>query len=210
MIVNAYLGAGRAEVAQELLSALVVSDPGNAHAHILLGSVYLAQTKPHLAEASVAAAIEIAPHLLEGYMALSKLYLASGNTSGAETAAREGLSRCAENTTLLLLLASTQERVGDYDAAIAIYERDAGNRSFLDDCRETTWRACYLSIVAMLRAFRGPLRLLAVSEIRDCPIFTIPLAGSSTFSGRTAGQSGFWRRLPRLFPMPDPYSFILG
>jgi len=122
-IVAAYLDAGAPQAAEELLSSVIASEPTNERAHILLGSAHYSQGKNDLAEAAIARAIDVSPDVVDGYMALAKLHLANGNTAAAKLAARAGLTRRGNKTTLFLLLASALEGEGDFDGAMAVYEQ---------------------------------------------------------------------------------------
>ena len=121
-LVQGYLRAGDSAKAEELLKSILASDPNNAQARVLLGSVYLATQKPDDAEAAFKTAIEKDPTAAIGYSALGELYLRGKHFDQAEKTLQDGLKQQPNSNPLHLLLAMTYELSGQYDAAITEYE----------------------------------------------------------------------------------------
>jgi tetratricopeptide (TPR) repeat protein len=122
-LVQAYLRAGKSDQAVTFLQTVLKANPSNAEALVLLGSVQLANKSPDAARASFMAAIDKDPKSPVGYRALSEFYVLQKNNAEALKVTRAGLDQQPDNGTLRLSLAGILEKTGDYEGAIAEYEK---------------------------------------------------------------------------------------
>jgi tetratricopeptide (TPR) repeat protein len=118
-LVRAYLRAGKLTDAEKLVRDRLKKDPANAQSQILLGTVLMAAGRSGEAEAAFRSAVANG----EGHAALGQFYLRTGRPDEAERVARAGLERDVNNSALRLLLAEILEARGQFDGAIAEYER---------------------------------------------------------------------------------------
>ena len=102
--------------------AILKSNPTNAEAYVLLGSIARANGALDQAAKSFMAAIDKQPDNSIGYRALAELYLAQNKTDAAQATLRAGLKRQPDNAILHMALAVAFERAEDYDAAISEYQ----------------------------------------------------------------------------------------
>ena len=121
-LVREYVRAKEPDKAKAYLQSVLKTNPSNAEALVLLGSVNMATNAPDQAHASFAAAIEKQPKDPAGYRALAELYLGQKNIDGALNTVRAGLKEIPDNVALRTMLAGLLEDKGDYESAIAEYE----------------------------------------------------------------------------------------
>lgn len=121
-LVREYVRAKEPDKAKAYLQSVLKTNPSNAEALVLLGSVNMATNAPDQAQASFAAAIEKQPKDPAGYRALAELYLGQKNIDGALKTVRAGLKEIPDNVALRTMLAGLLEDGGDYEGAIAEYE----------------------------------------------------------------------------------------
>jgi len=120
-LIRAYVQSGQQEAAVSHLDAVLESEPTNALAQALLGSVYMSMDRVDDAEkAFKAAAINDEGAL--GNTSLAQFYIATKRLEDAEEAVREGLKKDADSTALRLMLTSILQRTERFDEAIAEYE----------------------------------------------------------------------------------------
>jgi len=144
------------------------TNPANAEAQVLLGSVQLLKNAPDQAIQSFRTAIERKPNDSIGYKALADLYVGMKNPEEGEKVIRAGLKELPANFTLRLTLAGIHEQKGDYEAAIVEYEnmlkQDPGSliiannlASLLSDRRgDKVALERVSSLVAVLRKSQNP------------------------------------------------------
>lgn len=120
-LVRAFMLANEPDQAESFLQNILKTNPENAEAYVLLGSI-LASNKPDQAEKDFMTAIEKQPKESTGYRALADLYLSQKNTDAAIKTIRSGLKELPDSVTLHMVLAAIFERSQDYEAAIAEYE----------------------------------------------------------------------------------------
>lgn len=127
-LVRAYLASDRPAEARASLEAAVRDDPGRVRALVSLGWLDFSQGEVAAARARFEAAIAARPDAPEGYRALGQLHARSGDAARARDIAREGLSHAPQDLQLRLDLALAEEALGDYEAAIRIYEELVAER----------------------------------------------------------------------------------
>lgn len=122
-LISAYLRAGRRERAEAFLAEVLKDDPGNVQALYLRGALGEQLGDPAAAETSYRAILAAAPELMRGYEILAEFQLRQNAPDGARQTLRDGLARDPDHVALRLRLAQLLEQGGDFDAAIAEYER---------------------------------------------------------------------------------------
>lgn len=120
-LVRAYLRAGKLAEAEQLVRDRLRNEPADAQSQILLGSVLMAAGRAGEAAAAFKAAVASGDG--SAHAALAQFHLRTGRLEEAERAARAGLAREAGNSALRLLLAEALEARGQFDGAIAEYEK---------------------------------------------------------------------------------------
>jgi cellulose synthase operon protein C len=122
-LVNTLIRAQKMDRAIAFLQTVLVSNPANTEAHVLLGSVQLLRNEPDLALQTFQRAIEQQPKNLASHQALVDFYLRQrNNTDEALKVARAALQQVPEHVGMRLTLAHVLQEKGDYEAAIAEYE----------------------------------------------------------------------------------------
>lgn len=123
-LVRSYLQSGRNAEAEAFLDEMLQTNADNVEARILLG-VVKSNDPERLdeAEAEFRRAIEVDAEAAAGYRALIGLYIRQGRYQDAAAAAQAGLAKLPDNVALGMLLAGIHETTGEYDQAIALYER---------------------------------------------------------------------------------------
>ena len=104
------------------LDNVLKSNPDNAEAHVMLGSVRLSTNERDQALASFQTAIKRQPANQVGYRALADFYIREGKPDEALMIVRTGLQAATDGFALRLLRATLLEAKGDYEGAIAEYE----------------------------------------------------------------------------------------
>ncbi len=122
-MVGVYLRSKQVDKAQDAVAAALKADPDNVEALVLMGSISLAKGDSKQAEAKFRDAINKKPKDTIGYRALTELYMREAKLDEALTVTRSGLEQQPKNFSLLLTVASILERKGEFDSAIAEYEK---------------------------------------------------------------------------------------
>jgi tetratricopeptide (TPR) repeat protein len=122
-LVQAYVAAKKIDRAEAFLQTVLKASPQNGEAYILLGSLALANNKPDEALKDFKTAIEKQPRNVAGYRAVADVYIRQNNNAEALKVVREGLAVEPENFALRSALAGILDLNGDYDGAIAEWER---------------------------------------------------------------------------------------
>jgi tetratricopeptide (TPR) repeat protein len=121
-LVQAYMRAKRADMAVALLQQTLKSDPSNAQAYVMLGTVQEATNQPDQALNSFKMAIEKQPKNFIGYQALARFYVSQHKIGQGEDVLRAGLKEQPDSALLHLMWAGILERKQDYNGAINEYE----------------------------------------------------------------------------------------
>ena len=121
-LVRALLAAKQMDRAVAFLNSVLKSNPDNAEALVLLGSIQLGNNQPDQAIKSFAAAVEKQPKIAGGYQALAGLYINQNKNDEALKVLRSGLKEVPDSSPLELTLAGVLEKKGDYEGAISQYE----------------------------------------------------------------------------------------
>lgn len=121
-VVQALIRAKDTDKAMSFLQSVLKSNPANAEAYVLLGSVQLARNAPDEAMKDFMMAIQKQPKDPAGYRAVADLYLREKNVDAAQMVIRSGLKQLPDNVDLHMILASILEQARHYDAAISEYE----------------------------------------------------------------------------------------
>jgi Tfp pilus assembly protein PilF len=120
-LVVAYVKAGKVQAAEDYLKSVVAKNPADIQAQILLGSVYVTDSKPDLAEATFVAAAANDKGV-QGAVALAQYYMVLGKLDKAEATAQDALGRQPDSAAARLLLAGVFERAARFEEAISEYE----------------------------------------------------------------------------------------
>lgn len=120
-IVGGMLKAGNIADAEALVRYMIVAEPRNSVAPVLLGAVQLRQGRTSAAERQFEASIAKFPGQPRAYSDLARLRFDRGDRPGAFAVMSQGLNRLKGNPLLLKDLAVFQERAGDPGKAIETY-----------------------------------------------------------------------------------------
>jgi cellulose synthase operon protein C len=121
-LVAAMVTAKQTDKAITYLQSVLVKDPNNALAYLLLGNISLASNAPDQAEKNFKSAIASQPKSEIGYVALANLYLRQKHIDAATDEIQQGLKQLPDNVNLQLSLAAILEQKGDYEGAISKYQ----------------------------------------------------------------------------------------
>lgn len=121
-ILRAHLASGETEKAASYIEQQLELDPQSPQLRYLATFVYGAQGNLELAIATMTALAEENPNVPQFWVQLSRMHLALDNLSEAAEAMDSGLEANPGSGPLLWAKASLQERNGDIDGAIEIYE----------------------------------------------------------------------------------------
>src|SRR5580704_4460845 len=126
-LVRAYVQTKQTDRAMTFLKSVLKTNPANAQAYALLGSLQLMSNEPDQALTSYRNAIEVQPNSEIGYSALSEYYFGEKKFDEASVVIRSGLEKLPNSPYLHLTLGGYLEQVGDYEGAIAEYQRALDN-----------------------------------------------------------------------------------
>jgi tetratricopeptide (TPR) repeat protein len=121
-LVQAYMRAKQADKAVALLQQTLKSDPSNAQAYVMLGTVQEATNQPNQALNSFKKAVEKQPKSFLGYQALARFYVSQHKIDQGQDVLRAGLKEQPDSAVLHLMWADILERKQDYSGAISEYE----------------------------------------------------------------------------------------
>ena len=121
-LVNGFVKAQQDDKAATFLQTVLKSNPANAEAYVMLGSIQLKKNESDQALKSFRAAIEQQPKNVNGYRALADFYVREKNNDEAVKIIRAGLQQQPDSFTLHMALASGLTLTGDYETAITEYE----------------------------------------------------------------------------------------
>jgi cellulose synthase operon protein C len=106
-----------------ILQNALKSNPDNAEALVLLGSLRQQANAPDEAVKNFKTAIQKEPKSILGYRALASFYLQQKNYDEALGVVQSGLKELPENIDLHMIWAGILESKGDYEGAISQYEQ---------------------------------------------------------------------------------------
>jgi cellulose synthase operon protein C len=121
-LVREFVQTKQTDRAVAFLQSVLNTNPSNAEALVLMGSVELSRNQPARAEADYKMAIQKQPKDAVGYRALSEFYARQKNYDGAVAVIQDGLNQQPDNSTLHMSLAGVYEQTGNYEGAIAEYQ----------------------------------------------------------------------------------------
>ena len=121
-MVGAFLKANKKDQATAFLKSVLLKNPGDANALVLLGSTQLASGAADQALESFLAAVDAQPKHIVGYRALAEFYLSQKKYDEAIKVVRTGLQQEPDSMGLHMILAGAAERKGDSETAISEYE----------------------------------------------------------------------------------------
>jgi Flp pilus assembly protein TadD len=121
-MVGVYLQEKQIDKAEAAIKDALKTNPNDAEALVLLGSISLAKSDPKQAEASFQDAITKKPKDTIGYRALTDLYMRERRVDDALETVRSGLEQQPKDFALRLILAGILEQKGEFEAAISEYE----------------------------------------------------------------------------------------
>jgi tetratricopeptide (TPR) repeat protein len=122
-LVSGLVRAQKLDRAVAFLQTVLQTNPDNADANVLLGSVQLLKNAPDQALKSYQTAIERQPKNMVGYRALAEFHLRQKNVEEALRVTRAALQEVPNSFGLRFTFAGLLESKGDYEAAIAEYEQ---------------------------------------------------------------------------------------
>jgi tetratricopeptide (TPR) repeat protein len=122
-VVRAYLAQQKPEEALAFLRDHTAKHPDNAVAHNLRGELLMNQNQNEAAEAALRAAVRAQPRWPVPYLNLARLSVKTGRPQMGVEITRQGIEADPNNSGLLVAHAAALETAGDYQGAIAIYER---------------------------------------------------------------------------------------
>lgn len=122
-IIDTQVAAGQVDQALARVQAILREEPEHKSANDLLGVVQMARKDYAAAEAAFAKQIQINPNAATVYAQLSAAREQQDNTAGAVAAYEQGLGVLKDDVSLNIGLAGVYERKGDFEAAMAIYEK---------------------------------------------------------------------------------------
>jgi tetratricopeptide (TPR) repeat protein len=122
-LVNSWLAQGKPEKAIERLDQVLKDNPTNFVAINIKAELMLAQKKLEAAEPLFKKAIELSPQWAIPYRGLAMLKLIRKDTKGAAEILESALGPTNNAPLLATDLAALHEKMGNIDAAIAVYEK---------------------------------------------------------------------------------------
>ena len=122
-LVDTLVRAQKLDEAVAILQKELKTNPANAEVYVMLGSVQLLKNLPDQAVQSFRTAIDRQPKDVAGYNALVNFYLRNKNVDEAEKVVRAGLQGQPDSFALRLTYATVLEQKGNYEGAIAEYEK---------------------------------------------------------------------------------------
>lgn len=128
-LVATFIRAKQYDRAEAFLKSVLSTSPNNAQAYALLGSVHLAKNTPNEAISSFRKAIDVQPKNTVGYQALANFHVREKNFKEATKYLTAGLEQQPNDFNLRLIYAGVLENEGDFEGAIAEYERLLKNNS---------------------------------------------------------------------------------
>ena len=208
-LVNALVRAQKLDEATSFLQTALKANPQNAEAHVLLGSVQLLKNQPDQAVQSFQTAIEQQPRNAVGYQALADFYIRNKKLSEAQKAVDAGLQVNPDNFTLRLALAGILELKGDYEAAIAEYEKllklDSGSMIVANNLA---------SLLSEYRTDKASIdranSLAAVLRKSDVPSFKETLGWIDYLRGDYASATGLLEQAAAALPNRPLIRYHLG
>lgn len=114
---------GKPKEAELRLRDVLREEPGNATATRMLGSIALEQKRYRLATRLLRNAVKLAPDYFGAWVDLSRALTEFEKTDEARTAVEMLIKLESELAHPYVLLGNLETKVGDYDAAIAAFER---------------------------------------------------------------------------------------
>ena len=121
-LISAYVQTQHSDKAMAFLKSMLKTNPANAQAYALLGSLQVLNNEPDQALISYRTAIEVQPNSEIGYRALSDYYLRQKKIDEAAGVIRAGLAKLPDSASLHLAMGGSLERSGDYEGAISEYQ----------------------------------------------------------------------------------------
>jgi tetratricopeptide (TPR) repeat protein len=121
-VVRGLLRANQKYQAIAFLQSVIDTNPGNANALVLLGSIQLEDRATDQALKNFTTAVKTQPRNAAGYRALAEYYVSQKNHEAAIKVIRAGIQDQPDMFALHLILAGLLEQMGDYEGAISQYE----------------------------------------------------------------------------------------
>ncbi|SMF57075.1 Tetratricopeptide repeat-containing protein [Alteromonadaceae bacterium Bs31] len=122
MLVNTYLSIGKVLEAKLFVNNILTANPNNIYAYMLKGSISSYERDWSGAESAYRRVLALEPGNKKGHEALISTLLRAGKLEKAKLASLTARKAFPEDVVVAVLHATVEERVGDSDAAIAIYE----------------------------------------------------------------------------------------
>ncbi|MDE1901864.1 MAG: tetratricopeptide repeat protein [Alphaproteobacteria bacterium] len=116
------MAAGREDIAQARVAAVLAEAPGDAEAHAIMAALLLREKKYAEAEKEARQALAIDPANVTACSALTGLYTAEGDIDKATAAVDDGIARNPKNIALLILRAAVFEKTGDLAKTAQAYD----------------------------------------------------------------------------------------
>lgn len=122
-LVEVFLGRNEANRALKYLDGYIKRNPNDATVHSLRGQVLLAQREYGPAQEALKEALRIDPKTITAYQGLAQLARIEKNSDKVIEIYRKGVEETKTSVVLIQGLAGAYEHSGNYEAAIAQYQR---------------------------------------------------------------------------------------
>lgn len=121
--VQAYLRGGQQAQAVAFLDGLLTRNPGDVQALGIRGNLHLVSGELDEAEARYREILRLEPANGDAFSALARLARRRGDAAGATALLDQGIAVAPDNIGLMARRAAQHEKDGEFDKAIALYER---------------------------------------------------------------------------------------
>lgn len=122
-IVKIHLSKQRTDAAKSFLDTVLVANPSNYDAKLLLAQVYDASNEPVKAQEIFTNIIALEPKKIEAYQQLASSYAKAGDLAAAKLAIENGITTNPNSIELYMLLAEIHQMNNQHKAAIAVYDK---------------------------------------------------------------------------------------
>ncbi|SDD44492.1 Tetratricopeptide repeat-containing protein [Sphingomonas sp. YR710] len=199
---------GRAPDAEKITKAVIVRQPQNELAKLVLANLALLRGDRQGAEAAIQGVIERDPTQALGYRDLARLRFGAGDRSGAFAALAQGLARLSSNDTLLFERATFEQASGSNAAAAKSYRLLL--RQHPDNLIAINNLIYLLSEDRSPPALQEAVQLAKRIESEDLPAFLDTRGWLLLRTGNVAGAVSLLRRAIEGFQPPSIYRYHLA
>lgn len=122
-VVRIHMNKQRTDAAKTFLNNVLVANPNNYDAKLLLAQVYEASNDASKAQEIFAKVIALEPNRIQAYQQLASSYVKAGNLPNAKATIEKGLTANPNSEPLYMLLAEVHQLNQQYKAALAVYDK---------------------------------------------------------------------------------------